>query len=81
MKSHGVVYEKEGKYLRYQDSMYSHDKNKVYITWEEDVNKATVFYSMPMTVALNVTPHITGSKLVAAQETRTVKLLPNVEVT
>lgn len=75
----GTVFKKEGKYLRYSEYT-THTGTHRSAEWVDDLQRATVFHTMPP-LRLRQDEQLQDAERLKATETRTVTLTPNAEIT
>jgi hypothetical protein len=75
----GTVFKKEGKYLRYSEYT-THTGTHRNAEWVDDLQRATVFHTMPP-LRLRQDEQLQDAERLKATETRTVTLTPNAEIT
>lgn len=74
----GTVFRKEGKYLRYSEHT-THTGTHRNAEWVDDLQRATVFHTMPP-LQLRQDEQLQDAEKLEATETRTVTLMPNAKV-
>lgn len=74
----GSVFKKNGKYLRYHEHT-THTGTHRTAEWVEDLQRATVFHTLPP-LRLRQDEQLQDAEKLEATETRTVTLTPNAQV-